>query len=72
MLIYRRTDNLEVTDYSDLDFPSCIDSWKSTLGYIFMFASGVVSWRSAKQTLTTASIMEAEFISCFEATSHGV
>jgi hypothetical protein len=37
-----------------------------------MLASGAVSWRSAKQTLTATSTMEAEFVSCFEATSHGV
>ena len=37
-----------------------------------MLAGGVVSWRSAKQTLTATSTMEAEFVSCFEATSHGV
>ena len=37
-----------------------------------MLASGVVSWRSMKQTLTTTSTMEAEFVSCIEATSHGV
>ena len=40
--------------------------------YVFMLASGAVSWRSAKQTLTATSTMEAEFVSCFEATSHGV
>ena len=37
-----------------------------------MLASGTVSWRSAKQTLAATYTMEAEFISCFEATSHGV
>uniref|UniRef100_A0A2N9F3Y6 Retrovirus-related Pol polyprotein from transposon TNT 1-94 n=1 Tax=Fagus sylvatica TaxID=28930 RepID=A0A2N9F3Y6_FAGSY len=52
MLMYRRTDNLEVIGYSDSDFAGCIDSRKSTSGYIFMMASGAVSWRSAKQTLT--------------------
>jgi chaperone required for assembly of F1-ATPase len=72
MLMYRRTDNLEVIGYSDSDFAGCIDSRKSTSGYIFLMASGVVSWRSAKQTLTATSTMEAEFVSCFEATSHGV
>ncbi|XP_071722114.1 secreted RxLR effector protein 161-like [Rutidosis leptorrhynchoides] len=72
MLMYRRTDNLEVVAYSDSDFAGCIDSRKSTLGYIFMFAGGAVSWRSAKQTLVATSTMEAEFVSCFEATSHGV
>ena len=37
-----------------------------------IFVSGTVSWRSAKQTLTTTSTIEDEFISCFEAISHGV
>ena len=37
-----------------------------------MFADGVVSWRNAKQTLITTSTMETKFVSCFEATSHGV
>ena len=72
MLMYRRIDNLEVIGYSDSDFAGCVDSRKSTSGYIFIFAGGAVSWRSAKQTLTATSTMEAEFVSCFEATSHGV
>ncbi|XP_060673295.1 secreted RxLR effector protein 161-like [Ziziphus jujuba] len=54
------------------NFAGCVDSKKSTSGYIFMLASGTVSWRSAKQTLTATSTMEVEFLSCFEATSHGV
>ena len=37
-----------------------------------MLAGGAVSWRSVKQTLTATYTMEAEFVSCFEATSHGV
>nr|CAN69552.1 hypothetical protein VITISV_009016 [Vitis vinifera] len=72
MLMYRRTNNLEVIGYSNLDYAGCIDSRKSTSGYVFMLASGAVSWRSAKQTLIATSTMEAEFVSCFEATSHGV
>ena len=72
MLMYRRTDNLEVIGYSDSDFAGCVDSRKSTSGYIFMMAGGAVSWRSAKKTLIATSTMEAEFVSCFEATLHGV
>ncbi|KAK9162937.1 hypothetical protein Syun_003839 [Stephania yunnanensis] len=72
MLTYRRTNTLEVNGYSNLDFVGCIDSRKSTLGFIFMLAGGVVSWRNAKQTLIATSTMEAEFVSCFEATSQGV
>ena len=72
MLMYRRTYSLEVIGYSDADFAGCVDSRKSTCGYIFKLADGAVSWRSAKQTLTSTSTMEAEFVSCFETSSHGV
>ena len=66
-----QTDCLEVIGNSDLDYFGYIDSQKSSSGYTFMLAGGAISWRSAKQTLTATSTMEAEFVSCFEATSHG-
>ena len=72
MLMYRPTDNLEVIDYFDSYFFGYVDSRKSTSRYIFVLASRAISWRSIKQTLTDTSIMEVEFVSCFEATSHGV
>ena len=48
MLMYRRTDSLEVIGYFDSDFAGCVDSRKSTSGYIFKLADGAVSLRSAK------------------------
>nr|XP_033517251.1 secreted RxLR effector protein 161-like [Nicotiana tomentosiformis] len=72
MLMYNRLDNFEVIVYSDSIFVGCIDSRKSTSRYIFMLAGGAISWKSAKTTLTATSSMEAEFVSYFEATSHGV
>ncbi|RVX18276.1 Retrovirus-related Pol polyprotein from transposon TNT 1-94 [Vitis vinifera] len=72
MLMYRRINNLEVTDYSNSNYAGCIDLRKSTSGYVFMLTGGTVSWKSSKQTLTATSTMKAEFVSCFEATSHGV
>jgi len=72
MLMYKRTDNLEVIGYANSDFAGYIDSRKSTSEYIFLMIGGAVSWRNAKQTLTAISIMEAEFVSYFKATSHRV
>ena len=40
--------------------------------YIFMMAEGAASWESVKQTLTTSSIMEAEYVACYEATCHAI
>ena len=72
MLMYRQTENLDLVGYSEADFASCVDSRKSTSGYIFIMAGGAISWRSVKQTLIANSTMEAEFVSCFEAISQGV
>ena len=63
----------EVIGYSDSDFAGCIDTRKSTFGYLFMFAQGAISWKSAKQTIvSSSSTMEAEFVACFEATIHAL
>ena len=43
MLTFKRSDSLEVTDYSNSDFAGCIDSRKSTFGYLFMLAGGAIS-----------------------------
>ena len=72
MFMYRKTNNLDLIGYSDLDFAGCVDTCKSTFGYIFMMAGGAILWRSVKQTLTSTSTMEVEFVSYFDATSHGV
>ena len=65
-------DNLDLVGYYDADFTGCVHSRQSTSGYIFIMAGGAVSWRSVKQALIATSTIEAEIVSCFEATSQGV
>jgi hypothetical protein len=72
MLTYKRTDNVEVIGYSDADFVGCADSQRSTSGYVFMLVSGAISWRSRTKTITTSSIMYAEFIACYEAMGQAI
>lgn len=72
MLTYKNSDNLEVVGYSDSDFAGCVDTKKSTSGYIFTLAQGAISWKSSKQTLTASSTMQAEFVACYEATGQAV
>ncbi|KAF3623665.1 putative carboxylesterase 13-like [Capsicum annuum] len=68
MLTYRRSDHLDVVGCSDSDYAGCVDTRKFTFGYLFMLAGGAISWKSAKQSVIAAFIMEAEFVACFEAT----
>jgi hypothetical protein len=51
--------------YSDSDYTG--DDRKFTSGYVFTLA-GAISWKSSKQTVTTSSIMYAEFVAYYEAT----
>ncbi|XP_042511708.1 secreted RxLR effector protein 161-like [Macadamia integrifolia] len=68
MLTYKASDRLEVIGYSDSDYVRCLDSRKSTSGYIFLLAGGTISWKSKKQTCVSTSTMEVEFVACFEVT----
>ncbi|CAM8943489.1 unnamed protein product [Rhodiola kirilowii] len=72
MLTYRRSDHLEIIGYSDSDYAGCVDSRKSTFGYLFLLADGAVSWKSGKQSVIATSTMKAEFVACFEATIHAL
>ncbi|XP_075102326.1 secreted RxLR effector protein 161-like [Nicotiana tabacum] len=72
ILMYRRSKHLEVVGYSDSDFAGCIDTRKSTFGYLFQLAEEAISWKSAKQSVIAISTMEEEFAACFEATIHAL
>ncbi|RVW67425.1 Retrovirus-related Pol polyprotein from transposon TNT 1-94 [Vitis vinifera] len=72
ILTYRRSSHLEIVGYSNSDFAGCLNSRRSTSGYIFMLAGGAISWKSVKQTLIASSTMEAKFIACYEASKHGI
>ena len=72
MLIYWSLINLEIIGYNDSDFVGCQDSIKSMSGYIYILVGGVVSWKSDKLSLIASSTMAAKFITCYEASNHGV
>ncbi|XP_070041549.1 secreted RxLR effector protein 161-like [Nicotiana tomentosiformis] len=72
MLMYRISKHLKIVGYSDSDFAGCIDTRKSTFGYLFQLAEGTIEWKSAKQSIIATSTMEAEFVACFDATIHAL
>ncbi|KAK6146010.1 hypothetical protein DH2020_019879 [Rehmannia glutinosa] len=72
MLMYIRSDYLEVIGYTDSDYAGCVDTRKSTFGYLFLLAGGAVSWKSGKQYIIASSTMEAGFVACFGDTVHGL
>ena len=51
MLTYKKTENLEVVGYLDTDFAGCVDTKKSTSGYVFTLANGAISWKALSNRL---------------------
>lgn len=49
-----------------------LDDHKSTTGYAFSIGSGVVSWRSKKQSTVSLSSTKAEYKALCNATCEGV
>jgi hypothetical protein len=67
MLTYERSDSLEIVGYLDSDFTGCLDTDRSTSGYVFKLVGGAISWSSSKQTIMTSSTMYTKFVGCYEA-----
>ncbi|XP_073525529.1 uncharacterized protein [Phyllobates terribilis] len=48
--------------YSDASWITNEEHHSSTSGWVFILGGGVISWASKKQTCTTSSTMESEFV----------
>ena len=59
-VFYRRQGELCV--YTGNDYVGDQEDRKRTIGYVFLFSSGAISWSSKKQPIITLSTTEVEFI----------
>ncbi len=53
--------------YCDADHGGCLDTGRSTSGYVVKMGTGAISWMSKLQTIVTLSTTEAEFVSACSA-----
>jgi hypothetical protein len=53
--------------YSDADHAGCLDTRRSTSGFLIKMGTGAVSWSARKQTTVADSSTEAEYVSAASA-----
>src|SRR5450755_1321855 len=52
----------ELSAYSDTDWAGCLDTRRSTGGYLIMYGNCLFSWKSKRQSNITRSSTEAEYV----------
>lgn len=62
----------ELKGYSDADFASDVETRRSTTGYAFRMANGIVTWASQRQKLVSLSTTESEYIAAATASREAV
>ncbi|KAL4325065.1 hypothetical protein GQ457_11G028180 [Hibiscus cannabinus] len=71
-LWYSNSGNFKLLGFSDSDWAGSVDDRKSTIGYLFMLGSNVISWFSKKQPSTALSSSEAEYMAITSAACQAV
>jgi len=61
-LTYSRDAELSPLAYVDTDYGGCRDTRRSTSGFVFLMAGGVVTWSSKQQAAVALSTVEAEYV----------
>ncbi|MCO5599464.1 hypothetical protein L7F22_053568 [Adiantum nelumboides] len=61
-----------IVGYTDADYAGCLDTRKSTSGYVFLFTGAAVSLRSLLQTCTSSSTSKLEYVAASSASKEAV
>ena len=71
-ITYGGAKNLNIYGFADASWGGCLDTRKSTTGYIFLINNGAVSWTSHRQKTVALSTMEAEYMSLSDASREAI
>jgi hypothetical protein len=61
-LWYTKSDNNQLSGYTDNDFAGSLDDRKITSGHAFHLGTNLISWASKKQPIVSISSTEAEYV----------
>jgi hypothetical protein len=65
-LTFTKSNNLNISGYSDADWASDLDTRRSTTGYLVTINSNPVSWNSKRQSTVATSTAESEYMAMYE------
>ena len=68
---FSHKDPKRLSGYADADYAGCLDTRRSTTGFLFMFG-GPISWQSKRQTSAALSTAEAEYMSLTQAAKEAI
>ena len=71
-MVYRGSNNMEVTGYSDSNFAADLETGKSVYGYVIYVGGSPVSWKSKKSKTTATSATMAELEALYHAVTEGI
>ncbi|CAK5279520.1 unnamed protein product [Mycena citricolor] len=69
---YRVGDSLKPIGFVDSDWAGCVDTRRSTAGYIFFMGGALVAWLAKRQAVVALSSTEAEYISLARASQQAM
>ena len=61
-----------IVGYVDAAFGDCVDTRRSTSGYIFMANGSPITWKSGRQTLVTLSSTKAKYVAARDGAKEAV
>ena len=67
-ILYESSESQNLIEYSDSDYASDKQNWKSVLDHVYMFEEESILWVSQKQKSVTTSITETEYMIMFMCT----
>lgn len=70
-LLYKGNSN-GLQGYTDSDYAGCVDTRRSTSGFIFIKAGAAVSWMSQRQRIVALSTTEAEYVAAAEGAKEAI
>nr|KYP43046.1 Retrovirus-related Pol polyprotein from transposon TNT 1-94 [Cajanus cajan] len=68
-ILFPSDSNLNLTVYSDADWAGCLNTRRSTIGFVIFLGESLISWRSKRQNTVSKSSTEAEYGSISTASS---